>query len=245
MIFHTAAEQLYFDLFFQNWHTSIKKFWPGARFSLRFIGPKSVRVDEYCKTNDIIVTHDPITFEEIKTKFDQVELPEKDKRPKACYGYYAISRWLSMPVVDDHVGLTDVDIVAVKKPDMKKISKIFNEHQQYRLPRVFVDKTRPKNMMVNFFRKDVVSEVNEVAANILNSSKLMWCLDLGVMDYCNKHFNIFDEGLLAKFKTAIVPKNNLFGYYAATDFVDSKGKLHTGALAKAARYKQFFDLNSL
>ena len=242
MIFHTASEQSYFDLFFVNWHTSIKKFWPGAKFSLRFVGPKSSKVDKYCKANNILISHDPTTLEDIKIKFDQSEL---DNRPKACYGYYAISRWLSMPVLNDHVGLTDVDVVAIRSPDLNKINKILDQYQQYRLPRVFVDRSKPKNMMVNFFRKDVVAEVNAVADNILNSSKLMWCSDLGVMDYCNKNFNILDEGLLVKFKGPIVPKHNLFGYYCGTDFVDSKGKLHTGTLAKAARYKQFFDLNSL
>jgi len=244
MIFHTAAEQVYFDLFFSNWHLSIKKFWPGAKFSLRFIGPKSESVDKYCSDNDILITHDPITFDEINANFNMIELPEKDKRPKACYGYYALSRWLSMPELDENVGLTDVDVVAIRKPDMLKIDKIFSQYQQYRLPRVFVDKTRPKNMMVNFFRKDVVRTVNQVATDILRSKRLMWCSDLGVMDYCNKNFKILDEGLLAKFKSAMTPKNNLFGYYAATDFID-KGKTYTGAFAKAARYNKFFNLDNL
>jgi hypothetical protein len=244
MIFHTAAEQVYFDLFFFNWHTSIKKFWPDARFSLRFIGPKTKSVDKYCSDNDIFITHDPITFEEINANFSQIELPERDKRPKACYGYYALSRWLSMPVVDDHVGLTDVDVVAIKKPNIKRINDIFSNYHQYRLPRVFIDKTRPKNMMVNFFRKDVVSKVNQVASDLLKPSKLMWCLDLEVMDYCNKNFAILDEGLLAKFKSNIVPKNNLFGYYPATDFTDN-GVTYTGTQAKAARYRKFFNLNNL
>lgn len=245
MIFHTAAEQTYFDLFFTNWHTSIKKFWPEAKCSLRFVGPKSLKVDKYCKENNILVSHDPITIEDIRIKFERVELPKKDKRPESCYGYYAISRWLSMPVVGEHVCLTDVDLVAISRPNLDKVNKILEQYQQYRLPRFPNNGTKPKNMMVNFFRKDVVAKVNEVAANILNSSKLMWCSDLGVMDYCNKNFNILDESLLIKFKEKIVPKHYLFGYGCGTDFKDRKGKLHTGVQAKAARYRQFFDLNKL
>lgn len=244
MIFHTAAEQIYYNLFFRNWHLSIKKFWPEAKFSLRFIGPKDKDVDKYCADNDILLTHDPITIKEIKTNFNLTELPKRDNRPEACYGYYALSRWLSMPVVDDHVGLTDVDIIALREPDMAKINDIFKDYQQYRIPRLMVDKSRPKNMMVNFFRKDVVKTVNQVANDILNSAKLMWCSDLGVMDYCNKNFKILDDCLLVKFKSVVVPKNNLFGYMCATSFID-KGKTLTGAPAKSARYNKFFNLDNL
>lgn len=241
MIFHTAADQVYYDLFFLNWHTSIKKFWPDAGFSLRFVGPKDKAVDNYCSKHNILLSHDPITLEEIDSKFIKVEL---NKRPKACYGYYALSRWMSMPVVNDHVGLTDIDIVALQKPNLKSINHILSNYQQYRLPRVMQDKSKPKNMMVNFFRKDVVSEVNQVATDLLFKSKLMWCLDLQVMDYCNKNFSILDEGLLVKFKGPIVPKNNLFGYCCGSEFVD-KGITYKNAQAKAARYKRFFDLNRL
>jgi hypothetical protein len=241
MIFHTAAEQVYYDLFFSNWHASIKKFWPDARFSLRFVGPKNKAVDKYCSEHNILLTHDPITLEKINSNFTKEELP---KRPEACYGYYALSRWMSMPVNDDHVGLTDVDVVALQKPNLESINQILLKYQQYRLPRAFATKEKPKNMMVNFFRKDVVSEVNRVATELLSKSKLMWNLDLKVRDYCDKNFSIFDEGLLVKLEGIAAPENNLFGYYCGSNFVD-KGITYKGARAKAARYKLFFDLNKL
>ena len=241
MIFHTAAEQIYYDLFFSNWHKSIKKFWPGAKFSLRFVGPKNKAVDEYCSKHNILLTHDPITFEEIDSTFQKEEL---NKRPKACYGYYALSRWMSMPIADDHVCLTDIDVVALQRPDLRAINEIFSKYQQYRIPRAMPDKTKPKNMMVNMFRKDVVSEVNQVAADLLFGSKLMWCLDLQVMAHCNKNFAILDEALLVKFKGAVVAKNNLFGYCCGSEFVDN-GITYKNAEAKAARYRRFFNLNKL
>jgi hypothetical protein len=240
MIFHTAAEQVYYKLFFLNWHTSIKKFWPDARFSLRFVGPKNEAVDKYCSEHNILLTHDPITLKEISAKFTKVELPE---RPKACYGYYALSRWMSMPDGDD-VGLTDVDVVALQKPNLELINKILSKYQQYRIPRAFATKAKPKNMMINFFRKDVVSEVNQVATELLSKSKLMWNLDLQVRDYCNKNFSIFDEGLLVKLEGIAVSKKYLFGYCNGIDLV-YKGVIYKDAKAKAAKYKRFFDLNKL
>jgi hypothetical protein len=240
MIFHTAAEQVYYDLFFLNWHTSIKKFWPDARFSLRFVGPKNEAVDKYCSEHDILLTHDPITLKEISAKFTKEELP---KRPKACYGYYALSRWMSMPA-DDDVGLTDVDLVALQKPNLASINHILSKYQQYRITGAFATKEKPKNMMINFFRKDVVSEVNRVATELLSKSKLMWNLDLRVRDHCNKNFSILDEKLLTHFNGAAVPKKYLFGYCNGSDFV-CKGVTYKDAKAKAAKYKRFFDLNKL
>lgn len=40
-----------------------------------------------------------------------------------------------------------------------------------------------------------------------------------------------------------IPKSNLFGYYAATEFVDG-GKTFVGPHAKAARFKKFFNLDN-
>ena len=108
MIFHTAAEKIYYNAFFKNWHTSIKKIYPTAKFSLRFVGSTTdTDVIEYCNTHHIMLDLDPTTYQEIVDKFKVTG--------KCVNGYYAMSRWISIPIQNKPVFVTDVDLIATNK----------------------------------------------------------------------------------------------------------------------------------
>ena len=197
MIFHTAAEKVYYNAFFKNWHTSIKKIYPSARFSLRFVGPDDdTDVIEYCQSNDILLDIDPITYNQITDKFNVTGLNTN--------GYYAMSRWISVPTIDEDVFVTDIDIVAISAPSFD-IEKSLNEKPWFTVSRRKAN-NRTLKLMAICLRKDICNSVRDKAISLLNSQPLVWSLDLNIRDFLMENFEYNEYVLLGSINKLSIPE---------------------------------------
>lgn len=230
MIFHTAAEENYYNYFFKNWHKSIKKIYkPCPAFSLRFVGPTdNCDVKEYCTNNGIILDVDPITLDEIQEKYKVSAENAK--------GYYAVSRWISLPELDDHVCMTDIDLVQLHPLDYDLNEKI-NHNNFISISRKKVNHSN--KMMFLGFNKDFISKVKELSFYTLNKKKLRWDLDTEILkllvfgDYkWEEYYDLFclDTVNISQ------PKIK-FGYFSSLEFNYNDVTYPLGLEAKRLRYK--------
>lgn len=233
MIFHTAAEEQYYRFFFKKWHSSIRRFNPTARFSLRFVGStENCDVIDYCRENDVDLDLDPISFEQIQEKY---KCNESDAR-----GYYAISRWVSLPIKDDHVCMTDVDLLQINPTDFDLSDRLDRKQ--------FISFSKQKNtktnkMMFLGLNKDFVEIVKKKSLEILNNNPLVWDRDTSILAWMilandfdwEEHTQLYCLNDLRKPPTGRIK----FGYYSSIDFVYNRIKYNQGLEAKAARYEIF------
>jgi hypothetical protein len=233
MIFHTAAEEQYYSFFFKKWHSSIRRLNPTAQFNLQFVGnTENCDVIDYCGENDINLNLDPISFEQIQEKYKCNELNAR--------GYYAISRWISLPIKDDHVCMTDVDLLQINAID-------FNLSERLDIKQ-FISFSKQKNnktnkMMFLGLNKNFVKIVKEKSIEILNNNTLTWDRDTSILKWMvldnnfdwEEHTQLYCLNDLRRF-----PDSNVkFGYYSSVDFVHDNIKYNQGLEAKAARYEIF------
>lgn len=209
MIYHTAADPIYFDFFFKRWHQSIRKFQPNANFSLRYVGPENQQVLDYCSENNILLSVDSITLPEIAEKFNVDESTAK--------GYYALARWISIPNGED-VCVTDIDIIQLN-PLGIDFEKISTDYSFASIARKKVD--HPNMMMCLYISKDKIQEVKNKANNLL-STVLRWDTDTAIMTWISKNYPIYlDLGLfkLDSFPQKNVPEYVKFGYFSSKPFL--------------------------
>lgn len=232
MIFHTAAEIKYYNYFFKNWHRSLRKHWPDARFSLRFVGDASESdVVEYCKENSILLEVDSIDF---GTMMERYRCLESD-----ALGYYAMSRWISLPIINDHVCMTDVDIIQLNSlgfdlaADLESYDFISISRQK---------RNKTNKMMILFLNRDLVSTIRNKSMELLQSSPLVWNLDTQVLIWM-----VFDKKFRWREHTSLYCINDLsrigskvkFGYFSGLDGMINGVKYPKGTEAKLARYRSF------
>lgn len=232
MIFHTAAESVYYEIFFETWHQTIKQHWPEAKFSLRFVGENHDAAEAYCHANDIIFSHDSITFEQIKEKHAVDDAQAK--------GYYAMARWASVPFNEDNVCVTDVDVIALKISAQEKQDL---ETRLLSTPMIFISRQKgPKinPMMGVFLHKSVCGDVKRRAKDILKNSVLAWNSDVGLIQGLRKDFIFQDD-----FKIDVIDNsydlNKIegrlwFGYYSSSSVIH-EGKSYEYVESKRMKYQ--------
>ncbi len=230
MIFHTAAEKKYYNAFFKMWHRNILKHFPAAKFSLKFVGnTEDTDVIEFCKTNNINLILDPTTWQ---------ELLEKHKTEFKASGYYPMARWNSIPVTNEHVCVTDVDVIMLKN-EMSLIEELL-ETRDY----IALQRGKKCRLMVNFINKSTCSTVRNLAIKLMDSPNFQWDLDVTIGNWMELNLtnNLF-LNTLTKFdsafdRTAFLKDDEaFFGYYSSVSFTKNGTTYAGGFEAKSAKYK--------
>lgn len=175
MIFHTAADPIYYREFYEYYFYSIKQFYPDSKMSLYFIG------------NETLINSSIDILEQEKTNFEEILTRYKSTFDEAR-GYYALSRWRSMPVLDDHVVVSDIDIIAIKQLSLPKIETLLVDHEVINITRTKKDGTEG-GMAMMIIRKDVVNTINQKAKEVLNN-KLQWDSDVQVRTFIYNNYNV-------------------------------------------------------
>jgi len=177
MIFHTAADNTYYNNFYNLYSLTIRQFYPNSKFSLYFLGnqlPNNSTISYLNQEN--------ISFEDIEQKYNTTGRDTK--------GYYALSRWKSMPVVNENVVVSDIDLIALKSIPQEIINNIFKNHEAINISRL------KKNgdegcMAMMILRKDIIDIVNNFANNILDTETLHWASDVSVRNFIYKNFSVY------------------------------------------------------
>lgn len=177
MIFHTAANKSYHDAFFEQFISSVKENYTNAKFSFHSIGhlEKKLGVDYF--------SFDTNTLDDIKQKYNT-----NDNRHAS--GYYCISRWLSIPVVGEHVCVCDIDIKAANKIDHDLIENYLEVHKVINVTRHKPKDNTEGGMMVIFLHKDICQSVKQFATELLDKEQLTWALDVRVRNHLYNLFNV-------------------------------------------------------
>jgi hypothetical protein len=176
MIFHTSADKIYFDNFFTPFVTSVKEQNLNSKFSFNFVGTENIDVDK-----NIHYTIDPISFCNLKKRY---QTDDRNTR-----GYYALSRWLTVPNLNDHVAVCDIDILAVNPIDANLILKTLNEYEVINITRIKPDGTEG-GMMAMILRKDVCAEVYNFSNSLLKNLDLKWDTDVRVRSFLYNNFKV-------------------------------------------------------
>jgi hypothetical protein len=177
MIFHCASDKIYYEYFFKNFVDSIKKYYPNPKISYNFIGkdlPNNIETD--------ILQIDKISWDEIKTQYKA-----SDREAK---GYYALSRWLSIPIQNEHVAVCDVDVLAVNKINHELIETCLQTHQVINLTRMKPKGAGEGGMMSMILRKDICAEVKKYSNQLLNEKKLVWARDVDIRSMLYSKYSV-------------------------------------------------------
>jgi len=180
MIFHTSANKLYYDYFFKNYRKSVSVFYENAKFSFNYVGKEEINeldIDHY--------TQDSIDYDEIKLRFNLQD-------DKSVRGYYCMSRWISIPIVNDHVCVSDIDVLAINKIDISLIENLLCKHKVINLTRIKPKSMIEGGMMIFFLHKDICNDIKNYAVSLLNTNKLEWATDVAVRKYLYNHYNVKD-----------------------------------------------------
>lgn len=234
MIFHTAAEASYYNFFFKRWHSYLKEFNPTAKFSLRFVGDTRVcDVVEYCNANNIMLDVDPISLTEIMDKY---KCPRQN-----AFGYYAISRWISLPVLNENVCMTDVDLLQLNPLDFDLNDKI-DQKDFMSFSRQKTNKTN--KMMFLGFNKNLVEVVKNQSNLILENNLLTWNLDTKILNWLCQSNNFNWEEFTQLYYIDRIDEYNKeikFGYFGPIGFEHEGQIYNSGSGAKNAKYILFAD----
>lgn len=174
MIFHTAADSKYYNYFYDFYKFSIEKFYPDSKLSLHYMGKACEKIADVA-----YITKEDIDLSTIYEKFS----PNNDKD---AYGYYALSRWWSLPVIDEHVVISDVDIMAIKTLPYN-IDELLIKNQVINITRTKKDLTEGGMAMI-IIHKDIVQATLNHAENLLKTKKLYWALDVEVKKFLYNNF---------------------------------------------------------
>ena len=192
MIFHTAADPIYFEAFYNSYIDSIKQFFDSPLFSLNFVG-----LDQQQPTVDYFF-QDKISFEEIKIKFNVDD--------RSARGYYCMSRWNSIPVVNSHVCVSDIDVIAINPIDKILINDLLEKHKVVNLTRLKPKSGGEGGMMILFLHKNICQEVKDFSKQLLENNPLSWATDVAVRSYL---YNNFDVKNLLKMKEISKSNNQI------------------------------------
>jgi hypothetical protein len=177
MIFHTSADPLYYENFYKFYNESIKLFYPDSKLSFHFVGHDS----NIIKSPIDIFSQKKISKKEIEIMYNTSE--------RDTLGYYAISRWLSIPDIGDHVVVSDVDIVAIKSIPTNYILDIFKDYEAINITRTKKNGTEG-GMAMMILRKDIISSINQKANEVLNNPTLAWDSDVQVRTFIYENFKV-------------------------------------------------------
>jgi hypothetical protein len=150
-----------------------------------------------------------------------------------------MARWNSIPSEDEHVCVTDVDVVMVKN-DLDEILELLNEFDLVSISR----NKQPKinMMMVNYISKDKCQTVSDFAKSLMDSKDFKWDIDLEVMSHIKKKMSYTYLHRLVKFDSSagLIPKlftDTSFGYYSAVSVRFDNVEYEGGYDAKKAKYE--------
>lgn len=177
MIFHISADPFYIEKFYHNFVDSIKKYSKNSLISLNVVG----ELDKY-PTVDIF-NQEKITKQEIEQRYKT--------NGRDTLGYYCLSRWASIPLVDNHVCVCDIDIVAVNYLDLRYIELLIEEYKVVNLTRIKPKTKDEGGMMVIFLHKDICKEIRDYANSLLvQDEQLEWKTDVKVREYLYERFSV-------------------------------------------------------
>jgi hypothetical protein len=176
MIFHTAADSVYYKSFYDYYSYSIKKYFNNSKLSLHFIG-NSTPVNPLINYS----TNHNISFDKIKEKYNVDDINAK--------GFYALSRWLSIPNKNNNVVVSDVDIIALKYLPENNINNLLENYEVINITRTKKNGSEG-GMAMMIIRQDVINEINKKAKDVLNNHKLQWDSDVQVRSFIYNNYNV-------------------------------------------------------
>jgi hypothetical protein len=178
MIFHASADRLYYDNFYQMFFTQIKKHYPNPTCSFNYVGLDHHDLDFSAVD---ISTVDAIDESSIREVYNV--------NPNEAKGYYALSRWLSIPVTGDNVVVCDIDILAINDIDYNLINQLLDE-----TPVINITRIKPNGkeggMMVMILRADICQLVKNLAHNLLTTENLCWQTDTLIHGFLYQNFKV-------------------------------------------------------
>lgn len=169
MIFHTACDPLYYKKFFSIYQTSIEKNFKNPKFSLNYISDTTIDAN-----NIFNLTYDKITISQIEKRFNT--------EGRNSLGYYAIARFLSLPDLNDHVIVSDVDIATINKIDEELILDLLKKYKVINITR-----KKPNGleggMAIMVIHKDICKDVASYANEVIKTMPLKWNTDVNVKKF--------------------------------------------------------------
>ena len=179
MIFHTSADKIYYDSFFKQYKESITKYYDQAKFSFNYVGKHNVDVP----IDLDFFTQEMIDYDEIKIKYNL----HHDRNIK---GFYCMSRWITIPILQDHVCVSDIDVIAVNDIDKSMLEDLLEKHKVVNLTRIKPRSGAEGGMMIFFLHKDICVQVKKFSLDLLNSCDLTWATDVQVREFLYTNFDV-------------------------------------------------------
>jgi hypothetical protein len=179
MIFHCSSDRVYYEHFFKNFVYSIKKNYLNPKISYNFVGtdlPDNIVTDYF--------QNDKKNWNEIKTLYKATDREAK--------GYYALSRWLSIPEENDHVAVCDIDVLAVNKIDKELIDNLLQTYQVINLTRIKPKSSKEGGMMIMILHKDICATIKKFSNSLLIDNKLQWMTDVMVRTFLYENYKVKD-----------------------------------------------------
>jgi hypothetical protein len=176
MIFHTSADKKFYSAFFIHFSDSISRNCENKKISLNFVGPEvpqNSRADMFSQNHK--------TLEDIEKEYHTTD--------RDSLGYYALSRWLSIPIINEHVIVCDIDIIAINKINFQVLEENLIDH-----PVINITRKKPNGheggMMIMVLRKDICLAVKEYAQKILIEKPLSWSRDVDVRSMLYERYSV-------------------------------------------------------
>ena len=176
MIFHTSADKTYYEYFYEMYYTQVKKFYPNPVCSFNYVGTDK-QVSDFANID--IITLDLLSENDFSNKFPFANIK----------GYYALSRWLSIPVKNEDVLVSDIDVLTINEIDKTLVDSLLQQHQVINITRMKPN-GQEGGMMVMILRKDICEEVRKFANSLLSTETIGWATDVLVGDFLYKNYNV-------------------------------------------------------
>ena len=175
MIFHSSADNHFYKLFYNIFYGSIKKNYKECSLSFNYVGNETV---------DTVLTN-------INTFDNKNQNDIENKYNAKAQGYYALSRWLSIPIQEDHVCVCDIDLIMTNPVPLDFCEEKFKTNEVINITRIKPN-GKPGGMMAMILRKDICEEVRNYSNSLLHTEQLKWSLDVKVRSYLYQNFNVLD-----------------------------------------------------
>lgn len=156
MIFHISVDKIYYDNFYEYYSKSFEKFYPDCDLSLNSIGTE--------------------TPKNIPSKYFTIENTPSSEIQNL--GHYVVSRWRTLPEVGEHVLMSDVDTVCVKRLDFDKIEDLFKEYEVINL--TWKSSRGEGGESGIIFRNDIIRDINNISKKVIKENDLRYNLDLDI-----------------------------------------------------------------
>lgn len=178
MIFHTAADPIYYDRFYNDFRNSIIANYHDTKFSLRTVGNfNQTPVADF-------ITNDSITLEEIEKQYSCDGRNAK--------GYYCMSRWISIPNENSHVCVSDIDVIAINTIDHELIEDKLEKHKAINLTRIKTKSGKEGGMMVFFLHRAICKEIRDYANHVLRKNDLNWATDVDIRNFIYNNYEVLN-----------------------------------------------------